>query len=531
MVLSRLNSLTENNFKATRTQKVIVLLVIFFISVVYFGFQLFMPLRIFDEGIILTGADRVVNGAVPYKDFWSIYPPGNFFLLSFWFELFGTSVLTERIYGIMINACLSTALVVILYKCRIRITYILTGYFLSLLIIGAIKLPTYPVFPALLFIYISTIFFIAYLKTGQTVSLVLAGVFITVGSLFRHELAGFACISFVIGLIYMAFRSDQVKTKHGLIFLLAVLLAGLPFLLYFSYVIGFDNLYVHLIKTPAMIMPNFRWLPYPTSFSFITVLFYLVPLTLVAGVLTAIIALKQNRKIEPVHVVVLLFSVMGLFFMLQTMVRSDLTHLTPPALMAIPTAALLMNHLQNSLKGPLLKNTPQMVMIICAMIVFIACLQNYLHVPVKKPNNEHLNRIKFAHVPNELMQTLLFIKDHTAPADYIFVGVENHDQFILNDTALYFLAARNYGTKYHEFSPGIVTTQPVQEEIVAELKKNNVKLIILAPRHWYEPNQSNIDHKIDILDQYIQNNYTPIKQFGSYQILLLNTAEATYDLS
>ena len=31
-----------------------------------------MPIGVYDEGVILTGADRIQKGYVPYKDFWTI---------------------------------------------------------------------------------------------------------------------------------------------------------------------------------------------------------------------------------------------------------------------------------------------------------------------------------------------------------------------------------------------------------------------------------------------------------------------------
>jgi hypothetical protein len=257
MIPDFFNSPTELNFKESIKKRVVVYIIIFALSLIFFSFQLFVPIRVFDEGIILTGAERVLNGEFPYKDFWSIYPPGNFFVLSFLFELFGTSVLTERIYGIVINACLSTSIFIILHKCRIRFAYILACYLLSLITIGSIKLSTYPVFPALLFINIAVIFFISYVDDRKSIYLVLSGVFITFSSLFRHELAGFACISFIISLIYFNYWGGAIISKKLLILLSSVFFTGLPFLLYLSYFIGIDNLYFYLIKTPAMVMPGF----------------------------------------------------------------------------------------------------------------------------------------------------------------------------------------------------------------------------------------------------------------------------------
>ena len=49
-----------------------------------------------DEGIVLQGADRVLRGEVPYRDFFSFYTPGSFYLVAALFKLFGNSFLVAR---------------------------------------------------------------------------------------------------------------------------------------------------------------------------------------------------------------------------------------------------------------------------------------------------------------------------------------------------------------------------------------------------------------------------------------------------
>jgi len=59
---------------------------------------------LFDEGITLFGADRVAHGAVPHRDFYTLYGPGQFYVLAGLFKLFGTSVLVERIWNTIVSA-------------------------------------------------------------------------------------------------------------------------------------------------------------------------------------------------------------------------------------------------------------------------------------------------------------------------------------------------------------------------------------------------------------------------------------------
>jgi hypothetical protein len=49
-----------------------------------------------DEGIALQGAERILRGEVPYRDFFSFYTPGSFYLVAFLFRIFGDSLVVAR---------------------------------------------------------------------------------------------------------------------------------------------------------------------------------------------------------------------------------------------------------------------------------------------------------------------------------------------------------------------------------------------------------------------------------------------------
>jgi 4-amino-4-deoxy-L-arabinose transferase-like glycosyltransferase len=49
-----------------------------------------------DEGIVLQGAERVLRGEVPYRDFFSFYTPGSYYLLAGLFRIFGDSLGVAR---------------------------------------------------------------------------------------------------------------------------------------------------------------------------------------------------------------------------------------------------------------------------------------------------------------------------------------------------------------------------------------------------------------------------------------------------
>ena len=48
-------------------------------------------------GKAIEGALRIVDGQVPYRDFWSMYAPGQFYLIAGLFSIFGREVLVQAV--------------------------------------------------------------------------------------------------------------------------------------------------------------------------------------------------------------------------------------------------------------------------------------------------------------------------------------------------------------------------------------------------------------------------------------------------
>ncbi len=57
-----------------------------------------------DEGAVVAYAARVLDGAVPHRDFLTFYGPGNPWLVAGAFAVFGESVGTERAVGLAVSA-------------------------------------------------------------------------------------------------------------------------------------------------------------------------------------------------------------------------------------------------------------------------------------------------------------------------------------------------------------------------------------------------------------------------------------------
>src|SRR5215210_3639635 len=64
--------------------------------------------NIYDEGLILFGAQRVLNGEIPYRDFWGLYGPGQFYAVAALFKLAGPSIWIEQLWDVATRAGIAT---------------------------------------------------------------------------------------------------------------------------------------------------------------------------------------------------------------------------------------------------------------------------------------------------------------------------------------------------------------------------------------------------------------------------------------
>ncbi len=69
-----------------------------------------------DEGIFLYGAKRVLDGQIIYRDFFSYFFPGNYYLLALIYKLFGYSFLVAREALVIIDSFINVLVFYLSYK-------------------------------------------------------------------------------------------------------------------------------------------------------------------------------------------------------------------------------------------------------------------------------------------------------------------------------------------------------------------------------------------------------------------------------
>ena len=302
--------------------------------------------------------------------------------------------------------------------------------------------------------------------------------------------------------------------------LASYLIVGLPILIFVVTNIGLSELINQLVLIPAEILSKYRSTPFP-QLSVATAEFYVFPLILITGLVVSLLRIVRYKKVDQITCGVFVISFLGMLLCNQVRVRSDIYHLLPAALFGIVLTPVLWALISNAL-------TPNFRLLMCALFILVLgpIFLDPAHSKIRSISTHYfeltrsnkLPRAGYARLNEDLTQVVLYIQMHTKEDDTIFVGVNNHDQFIINHPVVYYLSGRNYPTRYHQFDPGVSNTLSAQRTIVRELEESTTRIIILTKSYWYEENDTRFDLKVNLLDTYIEKNFELETIIGGYQI-------------
>jgi hypothetical protein len=503
------------------------------------------PFNLFDEGSAVFNAVRIMQGDMPYKDFWTTYPPGQFYVLGLVFYAFGTHVLAARLYDTILRFCL----VVLIYTIARRLSPRWLSFLaasVAVVLLSSVGHYAYAVFPAMTLCLCALVASMASLDKRRPSLFVLAGVLLGIASLFRWDIAFYGMVSIGASVILVNFSVRNPNERMRPVGLQPAVLvtAGFAatFLIGYACIIaqcGFHALFDQAVVFPATKIPAIRRLPFPaftqifdvaTMFSvsartgFYNWLKFYLPLSIYV---TAFFCYGRFLlKTSPVLERTELFggiasSLFGLLLFNQAYSRFDYIHVVPTSILMWVTVAHMFQMCTKKM-GQLSKAASCIVPVMLAMPYF------YFQLPeiVSSSKNfslmhrhSSLERAAGVFTDRDQQDAIEYIHAHTSESEPIFVGNLRHDMLFVNDIGFYFLANRTCATGYHELCPGLADSLPVQKEIIQDISSHNVQWIVLVDiQQSTEPNASSISTGITVLDEFIRENYRSATQFGIYHI-------------
>ena len=486
------------------------------------------PLLFYDEGVIFVGAERILHGDIPYKDFWTNYPPGSFWLLAAIFKLFGNSILVARIVGILLRGLLTGTTYLVATKVMGRGKAFLLTCVIVVWMFGRIY-HNYPLIPALFCIQVGVLFFNRYLKVNRLRLLLGVGLWGGVVVLFRNDL-GFAFFSIISLWILLQNRAPSFQTPlqellyfHGG-FLLSL---TLPFAYLLFSGVNIRDIAKDLIIFPFTVLPKVGSLPMQEMDPQDIAPLCLTLFCLALGFSFLISRLRlRNQWSNREHVVVVLFS-LGVLSFFPVKVRMDFHHLFGPFTFSLLVAGFVLERWIESPKisTPFLKKALFLIPTVVLLVFFwfaptLRLILRYTHAQGSHPL-PRAKGLSYSLSDRVQVNAIRYIQSHVSPVDRIYVGLTRHRKVDVNDVLFYFLAERMPATKYHQLCPGIVNLDEIQQDMVRDLERYKVPYIVLwkldeAPFQygWQREGSSR-------LDDFIRTRYQLATSFGPYFILKL----------
>ncbi len=487
------------------------------LAMAYFGAVLLYQPQVYDEGLIVCGAERVAHHQVPYRDFFTGYPPGQFYTVAAVFRAFDASLLAERIWDSLWRLAIVGLACLLAQRVAGGRAHALPLVCLAILT-GALDYQLYPMISGTLFAVGALACAAAYLRGQGSRWLCLSGLAAGAGILYRHDLLLCIC-----GAVMAAIAHRGVVERQGRwfaapgVFLGSVIVVVAPVGLLLWSAVPLDVLKQAFVEFP-LANAAARRLPFAAPSIPELGNFYL-PLAMVA--LSAVRWRATPAAQRPVLLLCILSA--GLPLALATQ-RLDLVHAYPAILFSL---VLLSWELADSTRSAELARPSwwrgAMVGTACLVVLYygLAPLDVWSRkvASILRTQPSGIARAGAVRLRADQAEAVLYIQRHLTPGEPLYAGTATHRSAYFNDAMFYFLAERPQATRFDMFLAGVTNTADGQAEIARDLEAKRVEYVVLfAAPVSHEPNASSADSGITLLDDAIAREYAEVARFGRYTI-------------
>jgi hypothetical protein len=232
--------------KNNRWRLVLISLIIGLLSLAYYlSYYRYLEVDV-DEGLLIQGADRALDGQVPLKDFHQ-YMPGRYYLLAVWFLIFGKSVAVARLLLVVVHT-LKNILMFHVARRLLPLPFSLIPVGMMLILPGFwVKADISSV------LLLNILFLLKFLRPPhRTRHLIFLGLSVGFSVMFREDMAGYSFLTVAVVLLVKGLLDRERLwsiLRKGLLFSLMVLAALVPLLLLYISQGGLTRLFQGILET------------------------------------------------------------------------------------------------------------------------------------------------------------------------------------------------------------------------------------------------------------------------------------------
>lgn len=498
-------------------------------------------------GKALVGAEIVLAGGVPYRDFWTMYAPGHFYLLATLFWIFGRQLLVATVATSVVCAITAALAHRLLLELSGRQWFAVGG----VAVVAAAFFDSgyhrwfgsYP--PALLLITLSLNLLLAYLRRPRASLLVIAGLVTGTAAVFKHDIGIYTAVAIGAGLlVHGALRGRSAVLPAIGWFGLGVAGPALLVAGAFALLAGPDMLQ-DLIVFPATdfrhsrseyfppLLPVDVYSPVPGRFALNLAYYlaFLLPTLAIVSVAVQGVGRALGRRAAEASLATVL-TVAFAFHWTAAHVQIN-THIISLSWYGVCAVALVLP----TVAGPRGGRRSRWVAGVTVLLLLgwtssIALRRAYMLRDRRGAEQATLELPKVsgtvvgAEQAAALTALWRYVQDRVPPGEPIFVGNHRHDMVVISDTLLYFVLDRPSATRYPELHPAINDTASVQREMIRDLRDGQTEVLVLkdifGDESLEELKKRMRKHVPEVgatdLDRYIRENYVEKRRFGRYAV-------------
>ena len=506
----------------------------------------------YDEGLILTGAMRVADGAIPHRDFYANYGPGQFYVLAGLFHALGQTVLVERLY----DAAVKAGVICLVFAVSLP----LMGRFLAgvvaavcVLLVGELGYAAYPIWPSLFLSLLAVLpLFVIFSGRYSTFRLIASGLSAGAVGVFRYDM-GILAISIVsLALLFYGFaKGTDWRVGVGRVAALLLPFWGAAALIIFPILAAYlvngvmSDFVFQMIRFPASHYIQTRSLPFPPIWRTASSIVYFPPLAVVAYIAVELEVYSYGDISENTNTTKWIAFLVAMFagsLYFKGIVRVSPVHMAPSILFSFVLVGFTIRRLWSEQHLPLRPVLAVLVMapVVCAVASGIYAVRVSRAVVLENlseaarlvgqtepyaidpcDQSADLFRARCFFISDAERHAAEFVRSNTTPSQTIFVADGENDKTFANNNAFYFLTARQPATKWYHFDPGLQSSKVIQNQIISDLEGQKPPFIVIDAEFdaVEEPNESAKHSGVIILDDYIRRQYISIAQMGTYQIM------------